>query len=132
MVGREGGAHPGEAFAEASGLLDGHAAPSGEEAPAHLVDPSRLEADGHRTVIVLLDALVRMEEERRRIPGRPRIESKDHPDGKFLERAERAFRIALQIERRVPLEALLRHPEAATAHLPRRRPDSGTMIESAR
>ena len=38
MVGGEGGAHLGEAFAQAGGFFDGHAAPPDEEVPAHLVD----------------------------------------------------------------------------------------------
>ena len=53
MVGREGSAHPGEAFAEASGLLDGHAAPPDEEVPAHLVDLPGASAAIARAGVVL-------------------------------------------------------------------------------
>ena len=53
MIAREGGAHPGEAFAEASGLLDGHAAPPSEEVPAHLVDLPGASAAMARARVVL-------------------------------------------------------------------------------
>ena len=71
------------------------------------------ETHRQRTVGVLLDGLVRMEEKCRCIPGDRSVESQDHVDGLLLERAERSLGVELQIERRVSFECLLREPDLA-------------------
>ena len=110
---RERPAHPGEPLAKTDGLLDRDTVPPCEQVPAHFVDSTRGEAHRDRAVIVLLNGLIRMEEERRSIPRRLGVESQDHPDGLLLKRAERAFGVALQVERRIPLERLVGEPRLA-------------------
>ena len=85
---RQSRAHLGEVPAKAERFFDGDALAPGEEVPAHLVDAARLEAHGEGSVLVALRGVIRVEDERRGVAGRGRVEAEDDPDGVLLERPE--------------------------------------------
>ena len=94
---------------------NGHALTPREEVPAHLIDAAGLETDRERAIVVGLDRLVRVEHEGRGVPGGAGGEAEDHFDGLLLEGPERALRVALQVEVRIPFERLF--ADAKLAHV---------------
>ena len=113
MMPRQPLAHRREPSPQVRRLLHGHMLAPGDEVPAHFVEAAGLEADRYCAVFVLLDGLVRVEEEGCGVGGGAGVEAERDFDRLLLEGAEGAPGEGSQVEGGVGLEILEAEPRGA-------------------